>query len=167
MPPMPVEIITLTAKPVEQTTRVRRHGEVAPVDDHPAAGRRLPHAHRGAVGRAGRAPAPCCSRSIRRRQQAAVASLESQRPREADVEFARQQVQRNKTLLTPARSASGRSSSAQTAVQTSEAQLKALDEQIRQQRSELGYYRVTAPIAGIVGDIPVRVGDRVTRRRPS
>ena len=39
---------------------------------------------------------------------------------------------------------------------------KAVEEQIRQQRVELGYYRVTAPTAGVVGDIPVRVGDRVT-----
>ncbi len=27
---------------------------------------------------------------------------------------------------------------------------------------ELHYYQVTAPMAGIVGDIPVRIGDRVT-----
>lgn len=52
---------------------------------------------------------------------------------------------------------------AQTALETSEAQLRAVDAQIRQQRVELGYHRVTAPTAGIVGDIPVRVGDRVTR----
>ena len=52
---------------------------------------------------------------------------------------------------------------AATAVQTSEAQLKAVDAQIREQQVELAYHRVTAPTAGIVGDIPVRVGDRVTR----
>lgn len=28
----------------------------------------------------------------------------------------------------------------------------------------MGYYRVTSPVAGIVGDVPVRVGDRVTRQ---
>ena len=39
---------------------------------------------------------------------------------------------------------------------------KAIEEQIRQQQVELGYYRVTSPTAGVVGDIPVRVGDRVT-----
>ena len=39
----------------------------------------------------------------------------------------------------------------------------ALDEQIRQQRSRLNYYRVTAPNSGAVGDIPVNVGDRVIR----
>ncbi len=48
------------------------------------------------------------------------------------------------------------------AQKAAEAQLKAVDEQIRQQKNELGYYKVTAPTAGVVGDIPVREGDRVT-----
>jgi RND family efflux transporter MFP subunit len=38
-----------------------------------------------------------------------------------------------------------------------------VDEQIRQAQAELAYHRVTAPTAGIVGDVPVRQGDRVTR----
>src|SRR5207247_584312 len=46
---------------------------------------------------------------------------------------------------------------------TSEAQLKAIEAQIRQQKVALGYHRVTVPVAGVVGDIPVRVGDSVTR----
>jgi RND family efflux transporter MFP subunit len=33
---------------------------------------------------------------------------------------------------------------------------------VREQQAQLRYYRVTAPAAGVVGDIPVRVGDRVT-----
>jgi RND family efflux transporter MFP subunit len=33
---------------------------------------------------------------------------------------------------------------------------------VREQQAELRYYRVTAPAAGVVGDVPVRVGDRVT-----
>jgi RND family efflux transporter MFP subunit len=41
-------------------------------------------------------------------------------------------------------------------------QLKSLEHQVRQQDVELGYYRVSAPMSGLVGDIPVRVGDRVT-----
>lgn len=52
---------------------------------------------------------------------------------------------------------------AATAVHTNQAQLGAVEAQIREQRVELGYHRVTAPTTGIVGDIPVRVGDRVTR----
>ena len=42
------------------------------------------------------------------------------------------------------------------------AQVKALEEQVEQQKVELHYYKVSAPTDGIVGDIPVHVGDRVT-----
>ena len=43
-----------------------------------------------------------------------------------------------------------------------QAQLQSLHAQVRQETVQLHYYRVTAPSSGIVGDIPVRVGDRVT-----
>ena len=49
-----------------------------------------------------------------------------------------------------------------TALDQAKAQLQALQAQVRQESVQLHYYRVTAPSAGIVGDIPVRVGDRVT-----
>jgi RND family efflux transporter MFP subunit len=42
------------------------------------------------------------------------------------------------------------------------AQVKALSDQVEQQKVELHYYKVSAPADGIVGDIPVHVGDRVT-----
>ena len=48
-------------------------------------------------------------------------------------------------------------------LKAAEAQLRTVEEQIRTSRTDLGYYRVTAPTAGIVGDIPVREGDRVTK----
>ena len=51
---------------------------------------------------------------------------------------------------------------AQTAADTAKAQLQATEAGIRESRVELGYYRVGAPAAGIVGDVPVRTGDRVT-----
>jgi RND family efflux transporter MFP subunit len=41
------------------------------------------------------------------------------------------------------------------------AQVKALEQQVEQQKVELHYYKVSAPADGIVGDIPVHVGDRV------
>jgi RND family efflux transporter MFP subunit len=41
--------------------------------------------------------------------------------------------------------------------------VKAVEAQIRQQRVALAYHQVTAPTAGVVGDVPVRVGDSVTR----
>jgi len=49
-----------------------------------------------------------------------------------------------------------------TALDQAQSQLKALQAQVRQETVQLHYYRVTAPGSGIVGDIPVRVGDRVT-----
>ncbi|HUR21481.1 MAG TPA: efflux RND transporter periplasmic adaptor subunit, partial [Vicinamibacterales bacterium] len=49
------------------------------------------------------------------------------------------------------------------AVKTTEAQLRVIEDQIRLQRNELAYYRVKASTSGVVGDIPVREGDRVTR----
>src|SRR5262249_51368143 len=50
---------------------------------------------------------------------------------------------------------------AQSAYDAAAAQLKSLEEQVNQQQVELRYYQVRAPMEGIVGDIPVRVGDRV------
>lgn len=99
------------------------------------------------------------------RQEAAVASLESVRAaREADVQFARQQVERMKKLYDAGAVSLQEFEQAETAGHTTQAQLRAMDAQIREQRVELGYHRVTSPTAGIVGDIPVRVGDRVTQQ---
>ena len=100
-------------------------------------------------------------------QQAAVAGLESTRAaREADAAYARQQAARVKALFEAGAASQQEVEQSATAVKTTEAQLRAIDDQIRQQRAELAYYRVTAPTAGVVGDIPVRQGDRVTRSTP-
>jgi RND family efflux transporter MFP subunit len=48
-------------------------------------------------------------------------------------------------------------------VKAAQAQLRTVEEQIRALRTDLTYYHVTAPTAGIVGDIPVHEGDRVTK----
>ena len=98
-------------------------------------------------------------------QQAAVANLESQRAsRQADLQYARQQADAHEDA---ARGGRGQRRGARAGRRPrsppAEAQLKAADAQIREQRVALGYHRVTAPTAGVVGDIPVRVGDSVTR----
>ena len=97
-------------------------------------------------------------------QQSVVAGLESVRQaREADLAFARSQLDRAKKMLDVGASSQQEFDQATNAARTAEAQLKALDDQIRQQKAELAYYEVRAPIAGVVGDIPVRVGDRVSK----
>lgn len=98
------------------------------------------------------------------RQEAAVATLEAQRAaRDADLAYWRQQSARLKTLLDAGAVSQQEFEQAAATVKSGEAQLAALDQQIREQKVELGYHRVLAPAAGVVGDIPVRVGDRVTR----
>jgi RND family efflux transporter MFP subunit len=97
-------------------------------------------------------------------QAAAVASLESQRAaRQAELDFARQQADRSKALLDAGATSQQELEQATTQRRNAEAQLKSIEDQIRQQRAELAYYRVTAQTSGMVGDVPVRVGDRVTR----
>jgi RND family efflux transporter MFP subunit len=97
------------------------------------------------------------------KQRAAVTSTEASRAGiEADVQFWRQQVKRLEALVAAGAVSKAEFDQAQNSLRSAEAQLAALDAQVREGRVELGFYRVQAPQAGIVGDIPVRVGDRVT-----
>ncbi|HTW67574.1 MAG TPA: efflux RND transporter periplasmic adaptor subunit, partial [Bryobacteraceae bacterium] len=51
---------------------------------------------------------------------------------------------------------------AKSTLDSAQAQMDSLDAQVHEQEVQLHYFKVVAPRAGIVGDIPVRVGDRVT-----
>ena len=163
MPPMPVEAITLVNKPVEQVSefvaslKSRRSSTIQPQAEG--------YLTRIAVRSGERVSAGALLFEIDSApEQAALASLQSMRPmREAELSYAKQQVARNKALLDAGAVSQREVEQFETTVRTTEAQIKVLDEQIKQQRSMLGYYRVTAPSAGIVGDIRVVVGDRVTR----
>ncbi len=98
------------------------------------------------------------------KQQAAVRSTEASRAgTEADVQYWRQQVKRLESLVAAGAISRQEYEQAQTSLRTAEARLAALDAQVREGRVELEYYRVNAPQAGVVGDVPVRAGDRVTR----
>ena len=97
------------------------------------------------------------------KQQASVTTFESTRvAREADVAFAKQQLDRMQKLHEAGAVSRAELEQAETAHKTALAQLNAIQSQIRESQVELQYYRVTAPAAGIVGDIPIREGDRVT-----
>ncbi|HEX4347521.1 MAG TPA: efflux RND transporter periplasmic adaptor subunit [Vicinamibacterales bacterium] len=98
-----------------------------------------------------------------RRQQAAVSSQEAERAaREASVTFARQQAERSQQLFTAGAISRQELEQAQTAQRTAEADLQASQAGIQQQQVQLRYYTVTAPTAGVIGDVPVRVGFQVT-----
>jgi RND family efflux transporter MFP subunit len=98
-----------------------------------------------------------------RRQQAAVSSQEGELgARQADVGFARQQYQRATDLFAAGAISKQEVEQAQTALQTAEAHLRGLGAQVQEQQVQLRYYTVSAPTAGIVGDVPARVGNQVT-----
>lgn len=97
------------------------------------------------------------------KQQATVTASESQRAsREADLAYARQQLARLQKLFEAGAVSRAELDQAETAYKNAEAQLAAVQSLIREHEVELQYYRVTAPAAGIIGDIATRQGDRVT-----
>jgi len=97
------------------------------------------------------------------KQEATVNSQEAARAaQEANVRFAKISLERAQKLFDAGVISKHDFDNAQTSYDAALAQLKALDEQVKQQKVELHYYSVTSPMDGIVGDIPVHVGDRVT-----
>jgi RND family efflux transporter MFP subunit len=96
------------------------------------------------------------------KQEATVNSQEATRlAQESNVNLARVNLERAKKLAEAGVIAKSDLDNAQTNYDTAVAQLKSLEHQVEQQKVELRYYKVSSPMDGIVGDIPVRVGDRV------
>jgi RND family efflux transporter MFP subunit len=82
--------------------------------------------------------------------------------RDAAVALARQQAQRTTELLAAGAISKQEQEQAAAALTTAEANLKALQAQVQEQVVQLRYFTVAAPTAGVVGDVPVRVGSQVT-----
>ena len=80
---------------------------------------------------------------------------------EANLRYAKVQLEREKKLFEAGVVAKQELDNAKTNYDAAEAQLKSLEQQVTQQKVELHYYTVAAPMEGIVGDVPVRAGDRV------
>lgn len=97
------------------------------------------------------------------KQEATVSGQEAARGAQlANVQLAQTQYDRAKQLFDSGVVSRMVLDQAQTELDSAKEQLKNLDQQLSAQRVQLRYYRVVAPTDGIVGDIPVRVGDRVT-----
>lgn len=97
------------------------------------------------------------------KQQATLRSQEDTRAaRVANFEYARQQYERVSRLKAEGVASQQELDLAKAALDAAQAEQRSLEAQVREQEVQLHYYRVTAPVDGIVGDIPVRVGDRVT-----
>ncbi len=97
------------------------------------------------------------------KQQATVKSQEDTRAAaEANLKWAQQQYERSSGLYNAGVVSKQDLDQARTALETAKSQVQALDASVREQQVQLHYYSVIAPWSGIVGDIPVHVGDRVT-----
>jgi RND family efflux transporter MFP subunit len=97
------------------------------------------------------------------RQEASVSNVEATRAgAQADVDYWRGQVKRLSALVDAGAISKQEFDQAQNSLRTAEAKLTAIEAQVRQDKVELQFYRVVAPQAGTIGDIPVRTGDRVT-----
>lgn len=97
------------------------------------------------------------------KQEATVGSQAAARAAQvANVAYAKQQLERSQKLFEAGIVPKQDLDQAQSNYDAAAKQLESLDAQLQEQQVELHYYSVVAPTDGIVGDIPVRVGDRVT-----
>jgi RND family efflux transporter MFP subunit len=97
------------------------------------------------------------------KQRATVKSQESSRAaQQANLVWAKQQYDRAQGLYAAGVVSKQDLDQAKSTLEAAQAQMEALDAQVSEQQVQLHYYKVVAPRDGIVGDIPVRVGDRVT-----
>lgn len=97
-------------------------------------------------------------------RQAALVSSEQQArtAKQASLAYWKQQAERLEELYRGGAVSLQELQQARSNYESAKAEIGALGAQVRHQAVQLGYYRVTAPAPGTVGDIPVRVGDRVT-----
>src|ERR1035437_2795281 len=96
------------------------------------------------------------------KQQATVRSQDDARAAQvAQVKLAQPSFDRVSSLANAGVVSKQDLDQARAAIDAAQAQLHSLEAQVREQQVQLHYYHVAAPRAGIVGDVPVRVGDRV------
>jgi RND family efflux transporter MFP subunit len=160
--PVPVGVQVLEEHPVARSSefvallRSRRSAELRPQVDGIITRILVNSGDRVAAGRP-------LLRIDASKQRAALESDQASRiAQEAAVQYAQQQYDRAQQLLEAGAISRQEFEQAQTNLETSQAALGALKAREQESRVELDYYQVTAPTAGIVGDIPVREGDRVT-----
>jgi RND family efflux transporter MFP subunit len=97
-----------------------------------------------------------------RKQQATVHSQEATlNSRRANLDWARKELERTKQLASAGVISKQALDQAQSQYDAAQADVNALEATVREQSVQLHYYLVNSPAVGIIGDIPVRVGDRV------
>jgi RND family efflux transporter MFP subunit len=100
-----------------------------------------------------------------RKQEATVQNQEAAlKSSQATMQLAAVDLERKKKLFAAGVIARADLDSSQTAYDAAKANAEALEAATHEQRVQLRYYTVNAPTTGVIGDIPVRVGDHVTNQ---
>jgi RND family efflux transporter MFP subunit len=100
-----------------------------------------------------------------RKQEATVQNQEAAlKSSQATLQLAAVDLERKKKLFAAGVIAKADLDSSQTAYDAAKANAEALEAATHEQRVQLRYYTVNAPTTGVIGDIPVRVGDHVTNQ---
>ncbi|NOJ93663.1 efflux RND transporter periplasmic adaptor subunit, partial [Corallococcus coralloides] len=98
-----------------------------------------------------------------RQEQASLRATQAQKASAvANREFARKTRERSAQLLKEGLVSRQDYEQAVAQAAQSEAQAQAAEAQIQNQQVQLGFFNVSAPFDGVVGDIPVKLGDYVT-----
>ncbi|MBJ6764921.1 efflux RND transporter periplasmic adaptor subunit [Myxococcaceae bacterium JPH2] len=98
-----------------------------------------------------------------RQVKANLRAIEAQRASAiANREYARRTRQRSEQLLKEGLTSRQDYDQAVAQAEQAEAQARSSEAQIQAQQVQLGFYNVSAPFSGTVGDIPVKIGDYVT-----
>ncbi|HZH03459.1 MAG TPA: efflux RND transporter periplasmic adaptor subunit, partial [Myxococcaceae bacterium] len=160
-PPREVEVITLAPGPVRETGEYlgslisRRSVNVLPL----VAG----YVRNITVRPGDQVKAGAALLEVDARQE--TAALESaqaqQRSAQSNLELTRQTLARTRALYQEGLVSAQELERAQAAAEAAEAGARSASAQVSQRRVALQYFAVTAPFAGTVGDILVRVGDFV------
>ena len=160
--PVTVSLAVLASKPVDRTSeyvatlRSRQTSEISPQVEGILTRILVRSGQRVAAGALLAQVDPL-------KQQATVSSDEATRAaQQAQLRLARAERQRQQALFAPGLVSRPALDQANAAVDTAAASVTALQAREQESRVELQYYGVTAPAPGVVGDVPVHVGDRVT-----
>ncbi len=162
MQALPVQTITVTMAPVAQsseyvaTVKSRRSATMQP---QVSGSLTVIHVRSGDHVRAGQALIEIDPRQ----QRATVASQRAtERQKKALYDYDTVEVERQRKLFEAGVTSRDAYDQAQQAYQNAKADYESAMESRRTQEQLLAYYTVCAPFNGVVGDIPVHVGDYVT-----
>lgn len=158
---VPVEVELLASRPLPETTeyiatlRSRRSIAVQPQVEGRVVRIFVKSGDRVEPGR------PLVQIDPARQRATLSAARASYASRRAALALAERELGRTQTLFERDALPRSQLDQATSSAEALRAEVAALAAEIESDQVQLGYYRITAPARGVVGDIPVRVGDRV------